>query len=109
MRPRHHSLSPLQTSKVRRGIIDVNNSPVADYMQFPGLYPNVAGKVASNGPYKSVRDVFAAAPLTGTEKERLKKYEPYLVAYKPDLLLDPMRGRDPYRAAFNDEPVRARF
>ena len=87
----------------------MNNSPVADYMQFPGLYPNVAGKVASHGPYKSVRDVFAAAPLTSAEKERLKKYEPYLVASKPNLLLDPMRGRDPYRAAFNDEPDRARF
>ena len=48
-----------QTSK--KGVLDINNSPVADYMQFPGLYPTVAGKVATHGPYKKVKDVYSAA------------------------------------------------
>jgi photosystem II PsbU protein len=41
---------------VRTDKVDVNNSPVTDYMQFPGLYPTIAGKVGSSGPYASVKE-----------------------------------------------------
>ena len=59
--PSDSEIVPGQTSNVQRGVLDVNNSPVADYMQFPGLYPTVAGKVATHGPYKKVKDVYGAA------------------------------------------------
>ena len=59
--PADNEVVPGQTSNVQRGVLDVNNSPVADYMQFPGLYPTVAGKVATHGPYKKVKDVYSAA------------------------------------------------
>lgn len=34
-------------------IIDVNNANVRAYLKLPGMYPKVAGKVVSNGPYAS--------------------------------------------------------
>ena len=107
--PAANEVVPGQTSSVQIGALDVNNSPVADYMQYPGLYPTVAGKVASHGPYKNVKDVYSAAGLTSEEKKRLQKYERYLVVAEPNPLLDPMRGRDPYRAQFNAQPTKAAF
>ena len=80
--------------------LDVNNSPVADYMKFPGMYPTIAGKIANHGPYTSVKDIYKT--LSSTEGATAKKYENYFVASKPNPLLDPMRGRDPYRAQYNE-------
>ena len=47
--------------------------------------------------------------MTSEEKKRLQKYEKYLVVSKANPLLDPMRGRDPYRGQFNGEPTRPTF
>ena len=82
------------------GYLDVNNSPVADYMKYPGLYPTLAGKIANNGPYKSVEDVLKLPGLTNEEVDKLKFYKARLVATEPSGL-DTMRGRDPYRTSFN--------
>jgi photosystem II PsbU protein len=65
-------------------IVDINNANVRVYLKMPGMYPTVAGKVASNGPYASVSDVFNIPGLTGPEKEMLKKYENRFVAKKPE-------------------------
>jgi len=56
-------------------IVDVNNANVRVYLKMPGLYPNVAGKIASNGPYKSVSDLYNIKGLSGAEKDLIKKYE----------------------------------
>ena len=29
--------------------LDINNAPVADYMEMPGMYPKIGGKIANNG------------------------------------------------------------
>ena len=87
----HHASVPAQ----------VNNSPVADYMQLPGMYPTIAGKICNGGPYKSFKDVYLLSSLTSTEKAKIRHYEKdYLVAM-PATGMDPMRGRDPYRMPFN--------
>merc|ERR1719183_230603 len=39
--------------------VDINNSNIRVYLKYPGMYPNVAGKIVSNGPYKSASDVKA--------------------------------------------------
>jgi photosystem II PsbU protein len=65
-------------------IVDINNANVRVYLKMPGMYPTVAGKVAANGPYASVSDVFNIPGLTGAEKEILKKYESRFVAKKPE-------------------------
>ena len=61
LEPGDSEVVPGQTANIQTGVLDVNNSPVADYMKFPGLYPTVAGKVATHGPYNKVKDVYSAA------------------------------------------------
>jgi photosystem II PsbU protein len=65
-------------------IVDINNANVRVYLKMPGMYPTVAGKVASNGPYGSVSDIFNIPGLTQQEKDILKKYESRFVAKKPE-------------------------
>jgi len=71
-------------------IVDVNNANVRVYLKMPGLYPNVAGKIASNGPYKSVGDLYNIKGLTGTEKDLIKKYESRFTVTAPsaDYVID---------------------
>lgn len=45
--------------------VDVNNANVRVYAKFPGMYPTVAGKIVSHGPYKSVGDLYSISGLTG--------------------------------------------
>jgi photosystem II PsbU protein len=65
-------------------IVDINNANVRVYLKMPGMYPTIAGKVASGGPYSSVSDVYNIPGLSGKEKEILKKYESRFVAKKPE-------------------------
>jgi photosystem II PsbU protein len=44
----------ISAQRATDGRLDLNAAPVGDYMQFPGMYPSAAGKIASNGPYDSV-------------------------------------------------------
>ncbi|KAL7541716.1 hypothetical protein ACHAXR_012974 [Thalassiosira sp. AJA248-18] len=80
--------------------LDVNNAAVADYMQFPGMYPKIGGKIANNGPYDSVKDVYKLKILGKDEIKQIKSYESELTA-TPSTGLDTLRGRDPYRRSFN--------
>lgn len=80
--------------------LDINNAAVADYMQLPGMYPTIAGKIANNGPYGSVKDVYKVKGLSKEEIGQIKKYEKVLAA-TPATGLDTLRGRDPYRRNFN--------
>ena len=70
--------------------IDVNNANVRVYLKMPGLYPTVAGKIVSNGPYKSVGELYNIAGLTGAEKDLIKKYESRFTALPPqaDYVID---------------------
>jgi len=63
--------------------IDVNNANVRVYVRFPGMYPTVAGKIVSHGPYKSVADLYSISGLTEAEKAMLKKYESKFVTLEP--------------------------
>ncbi|CAM9622288.1 unnamed protein product, partial [Hapterophycus canaliculatus] len=44
--------------------IDVNNANVRAYIRLPGMYPNAAGKIVSNGPYASVSEIYNIKGLT---------------------------------------------
>ena len=61
--------------------LDVNAAPVTDYKMFEGLYPRVAGKIASNGPYGSVKDVYKV--LDKTETRAFRQHEQHFVALPP--------------------------
>ena len=69
-------------------VIDINNANIRAYLKLPGMYPTVAGKIASNGPYSSVSDMYKV--LSDKEKDIAKKYESRFTALKPsaDYVID---------------------
>jgi len=71
-------------------VVDVNNANVRVYLKMPGLYPTVAGKIASNGPYKTVGDLYNIQGLSGQEKDLIKKYESRFTVNtpSPDYVID---------------------
>lgn len=71
-------------------IVDINNANVRAYLKMPGMYPSAAGKIASNGPYNSVSDIYNIPGLTSKEKEVMKKYESKFTAKAPsaDYVID---------------------
>jgi photosystem II PsbU protein len=71
-------------------IIDINNANVRVYLKLPGMYPSAAGKIAANGPYGSVSDIYKIAGLSEGEKSVMKKYESRFTALKPsaDYVID---------------------
>ena len=71
-------------------VVDINNANVRVYLKMPGLYPTVAGKIASNGPYKNVGEVYSIPGLSGAEKDLIKKYESRFTTLPPqaDYVID---------------------
>jgi len=64
-------------------IIDVNNSNIRVYQKLPGMYPNAAGKIVSNAPYKSKEELYTKAKLAPKEAEAVKKYESRFIFLEP--------------------------
>ncbi|KAL7426587.1 hypothetical protein ACHAXM_000516 [Skeletonema potamos] len=63
--------------------IDINGAIVVDYMQFPGMYPSAAGKIASHGPYAQVRDLYKIPNLTSHDIAMFDKYKNELTVLPP--------------------------
>ncbi|CEM11926.1 unnamed protein product [Vitrella brassicaformis CCMP3155] len=63
--------------------IDLNNANVRVYQRLPGMYPTLGAKLAKNGPYQNVKDVYSIKGLSEREKELLKKYESDFVVLQP--------------------------
>ena len=53
--------------------VDLNNSSVRRFQQFPGMYPTLAGKIVLGGPYETVDDVLSL-DLSDRQKELFEKY-----------------------------------
>lgn len=64
--------------------IDVNNTNIASFRKFRGLYPTIAGKVVSNAPYESVEDVLDIPSLSDVERDRLEKNMDIFTISAPD-------------------------
>jgi photosystem II PsbU protein len=47
------------------------------------MFPTTAGKIASHGPYTSVKDIYKIDNLTSRDKDVLKKYEKYFIVNPP--------------------------
>ena len=71
-------------------VVDVNNANIRVYLKMPGLYPTVAGKIVTNGPYNSVADLYNIKGLSSAEKDIIKKYESRFTAKPPaaDYVID---------------------
>eukprot|EP01041_Mallomonas_annulata_P005711 gene5711-11529_t len=70
--------------------IDVNNANVRVYLKLSGMYPTIAGKIVSNGPFKTVADLYNIKGLSSAEKDVIKKYEGRFLALdeKPEYVID---------------------
>ena len=70
--------------------IDLNNANIRAYLKVPGFYPTIAGKIVSNGPFKSVGDVYNIPGLSSAEKDTIKKQEARLLTLdvKPEYEID---------------------
>lgn len=52
-------------------------------MKLRGMYPTAAGKIASSGPYKQVRDIYKIPGITDHDKELFQKYEKEMIVSTP--------------------------
>ncbi|BDA72829.1 photosystem II oxygen evolving complex protein PsbU [Calothrix sp. PCC 7716] len=52
--------------------IDLNNTNIASFQRFPGLYPTLASKIVQNAPYKDVQDVLQLKGLSERQKQILE-------------------------------------
>ncbi len=52
--------------------IDLNNTNIAAFIEYRGLYPTLARKIIQNAPYGSVEDVLNIPGLSERQKEILK-------------------------------------
>ena len=67
--------------------VDLNNSSVRRFQQFPGMYPTLAGKIVLGGPYESVNDVLSL-DLTDRQKELFEKYRDNFTVTDPSIALN---------------------
>ncbi|MCW9680680.1 photosystem II complex extrinsic protein PsbU [Dolichospermum planctonicum UHCC 0167] len=52
--------------------IDLNNTNIAAFQKYPGLYPTLAKKIIKNAPYNKVEDVLNLAKLSNKQKALLQ-------------------------------------
>ena len=67
--------------------MDLNNSSVRRFQQFPGMYPTMAGKIVLGGPYTSVDDVLEL-DLSERQKELFAKYRDNFTVTAPSIALN---------------------
>ena len=71
----------------REGKVDLNNSSVRRFQQYPGMYPTLAGKIVLGGPYTSVDDVLEL-DLSERQKELFAKYRDNFTVTPPEIALN---------------------
>ncbi|WP_341732167.1 photosystem II complex extrinsic protein PsbU [Microcoleus sp. EPA2] len=52
--------------------LDLNNSGVRNFREYPGLYPTLARLIIKNAPYEKVEDVLQISDLTEAQKKLLQ-------------------------------------
>ena len=71
----------------REGKVDLNNSSVRRFQQFPGMYPTMAGKIVLGGPYDDVDDVLNL-DLSERQVELFNKYKENFTVTPPEIALN---------------------
>jgi photosystem II PsbU protein len=67
--------------------VDLNNSSVRRFQEFPGMYPTLAGKIVLGGPYSDVDDVLDL-DLTDRQRELFNKYKANFTVTPPAIALN---------------------
>ncbi len=52
--------------------LDLNNTNIRAFQEYPGLYPTLARKIIDNAPYKTVEDVLNIEGLSDRQKATLQ-------------------------------------
>lgn len=52
--------------------VDLNNTNVRAFQQYPGLYPTLARKIIENAPYQQLDDVLSIPGLSDRQKQVLQ-------------------------------------
>jgi photosystem II PsbU protein len=70
--------------------IDVNNANIRVYIKLPGMYPNAAGKLVTNAPYKNAGEMYTKCKFSASEAAAVKKYETRFIFLepKPEYIID---------------------
>ena len=71
----------------REGKVDLNNSSVRRFPQFPGMYPTMAGKIVLGGPYSDVDEVLNL-DLSERQRELFAKYRDNFTVTPPSIALN---------------------
>ena len=71
----------------REGKVDLNNSSVRRFQQFPGMYPTMAGKIVLGGPYNNVDEVLEL-DLSERQRELFEKYRDNFTVTPPSIALN---------------------
>lgn len=64
--------------------LDLNNTNVQAFTDYPGLYPTLARKILTNAPYKSVDDVLKIPGLSDRQLDILKANLNNFTVTEPD-------------------------
>jgi len=67
--------------------VDLNNSSVRRFQQYPGMYPTLAGKIVLGGPYSDIDDVLKL-DLTERQKELFEKFKANFTVTPPSIALN---------------------
>ncbi|MBW4467543.1 MAG: photosystem II complex extrinsic protein PsbU [Pegethrix bostrychoides GSE-TBD4-15B] len=70
MEPRNRADDKLATEFGKK--IDLNNTNIRAFMEYPGLYPTLARKILQNAPFESVDDVLEMPDLTDRQLDILQ-------------------------------------
>lgn len=69
--------------------IDLNNTNVRAFLNYPGLYPTLAKMIVKNAPFNDVDDVFNMPGLTDRQKEILQaNLDRFIVTPPEDALVE---------------------
>lgn len=53
--------------------LDVNNTNVAAFRKYRGLFPTIAGKIVRNAPYENLEDILEIPGLSDVEISRMRE------------------------------------
>lgn len=71
------------------GKLDLNNANVRAFLNYPGMYPNIAKKIVAGAPYDNVNDVLKLSSLSERQREVLQKYlDQFTVTAPSDALVE---------------------
>ncbi len=74
--------------------LDLNNSNLSEFCQFPGFYPTLASLIVKNSPYETVEDVLKIPDLTQEQRDLL---EANIGDFTVSPQVIPLEGRMPRR------------